>query len=341
MAHTIDLELLSDYLHQHIDGFVGPITLEKFPGGQSNPTYKLIAPSGTYVLRQQPPGKLLKSAHAVDREYRVLAALRDSDVPVAKVYHFCQDRSVIGTLFYVMEYCQGSVYWSASLAEINDNDTRSAMYDAMNQTLVALHKVDVKGCGLDDFGPQGDYFERQFNRWSEQYSKTRLREIPAMEQLTDWLSKNLPENDGKVCLVHGDFRLDNMMFDANKPQVLAVLDWELSTLGHPYSDLAYQCMGLRMPQGMGKIDGLLGVDRATIGIPSEQEYVAKYCQRMGIDRIDNWSFYLAFSFFRLAAIAQGVAKRASQGNASNSEANKVAEFVEPLAEMALSVIAKK
>jgi len=341
MAHTIDLELLSDYLHQHIDGFVGPITLEKFPGGQSNPTYKLIAQSGTYVLRQQPPGKLLKSAHAVDREYRVLAALRDSDVPVAKVYHFCQDRSVIGTLFYVMEYCQGSVYWSASLAEINDNDTRAAMYDAMNQTLVALHKVDVKGCGLDDFGPQGDYFERQFSRWSEQYSKTKLREIPAMEQLTDWLSNNLPPNDGKVCLVHGDFRLDNMMFDTNKPQVLAVLDWELSTLGHPYSDLAYQCMGLRMPQGMGKIDGLLGVDRAALGIPSEQEYVAKYCQRMGIDRIDNWSFYLAFSFFRLAAIAQGVAKRASQGNASNSEANKVAEFVEPLAQMALGVIAKK
>jgi len=340
-SHAINTDTLSEYLSQHIDGFVGPLTLEKFPGGQSNPTYKLIAPSGTYVLRQQPPGKLLKSAHAVDREYRVLAALKDSNVPVAKVFHYCDDRAVIGTLFYVMEYCEGQVYWSASLPEINDNTTRSAMYDSMNKTLVALHQVDVNACGLADYGPQGDYFERQFSRWSEQYRNTQLRDIPPMNQLIEWLAKNLPKNDGKVCLVHGDFRLDNMMFNTDNATVLAVLDWELSTLGHPYSDLAYQCMGLRMPQGMGKIDGLLGLDRAALGIPSEEEYVATYCQRMGIDGIDNWSFYLAFSFFRLAAIAQGVAKRASQGNASNKEASKIAEFVEPLAQMALGVIAKK
>jgi len=343
MANTnqIDIELLTQYLTQHITGFVGPISLDKFPGGQSNPTYKVTAQSGTYVLRQQPPGKLLKSAHAVDREYRVLAALKDSAVPVAEVYHLCEDKSIIGTLFYVMEYCQGTVYWSAALPEIDSKSTRSAMYDSMNKTLVALHSIDVNAHGLDDFGPQGDFFERQFSRWSEQYRKTQLRDIPAMDQLIEWLGQHLPANDGRVCLVHGDFRLDNMMFDPNKPQVMAVLDWELSTLGHPFADLAYQCMGLRMPQGMGKIDGLLGLDRAALGIPTEQEYVASYCQRMGIDSIDNWPFYLAFSYFRLAAIAQGVAKRAAQGNASNKEAAKIAEYVEPLAQMALGVISQQ
>ena len=335
---TFDVEKLTQYLESHVTGFKGPMTLSKFSGGQSNPTFKVTAQSGTYVLRSQPAGKLLKSAHAVDREYEVLDALKDTDVAVAKVYHLCRDTSIIGSMFYLMEFCDGIVYWSASLAEITNNTIRSQMYDAMNKSLVALHSVDINAVGLEDYGKAGNYFERQFGRWTSQYRSTELQEINAMDQLMLWLENHLPEDDGKVCLVHGDFRLDNMMFAKDKPEVIAVLDWELSTLGHPYSDLAYQCMQLRMPQGMGTIDGLKGVDRESLGIPTEEQYVADYCKRMGIEQIENWSFYLAFSFFRLAAIVQGVAKRASEGNASNEHANKVGAFVEPLAQMALSII---
>lgn len=335
---TFDVEKLTQYLESHVTGFKGPMTLSKFSGGQSNPTFKVTAQSGTYVLRSQPAGKLLKSAHAVDREYEVLDALKDTDVAVAKVYHLCRDTSIIGSMFYLMEFCDGIVYWSASLAEITSNTVRSQMYDAMNKSLVALHSVDINAVGLEDYGKAGNYFERQFGRWTSQYRSTELQEIKAMDQLMLWLENHLPEDDGKVCLVHGDFRLDNMMFAKDKPEVIAVLDWELSTLGHPYSDLAYQCMQLRMPQGMGTIDGLKGVDRESLGIPTEEQYVADYCKRMGIEQIENWNFYLAFSFFRLAAIVQGVAKRASEGNASNEHANKVGAFVEPLAQMALSII---
>ncbi|WP_350433283.1 phosphotransferase family protein [Shewanella sp. H8] len=335
---SIDNVQLNDYLEQHVQGFKGPITLDKFTGGQSNPTYKVTATSGVYVLRRQPPGKLLKSAHAVDREYRVLNALKDTDVPVANVYHLCEDTSVMGSMFYLMEYCDGTVYWSASLAEIDTNEQRSTMYDAMNKVLVSLHSVDVDAVGLSDYGKAGNYFERQLGRWTSQYRASELQNIPAMNTLITWLEVNLPKDDGRVCLVHGDFRLDNMMFAKNSPVIIALLDWELSTLGHPFADLAYQCMQLRMPAGMGSIDGLKDIDRASLGIPTEEEYVAKYCQRMGIERIENWVFYLAFSFFRLAAIAQGVAKRAAEGNASNEHANKVGSFVEPLAKMALKVI---
>ncbi|MBB1438757.1 phosphotransferase family protein [Shewanella sp. SG41-4] len=338
---SINNQQLTAYLQDHVDGFEGPITLEKFSGGQSNPTFKVTAKSGVYVLRRQPSGKLLKSAHAVDREYRVLNALKDSDVPVAKVFHLCEDITVIGSMFYLMEYCDGTVYWSASLAEIDTNERRSAMYNEMNRVLAALHSVDVDAVGLSDYGKAGNYFERQLTRWTSQYRLTEIKKIPAMDQLSQWLEDNLPEDDGRVCLVHGDFRLDNMMFAKDKPQVIALLDWELSTLGHPFADLAYQCMQLRMPAGMGSIDGLKDVDRGSLGIPTEQEYVDLYCQRMGIERIENWVFYLAFSFFRLAAIAQGVAKRAAEGNASNEHANKVGSFVEPLAQMALQVVAQE
>jgi aminoglycoside phosphotransferase (APT) family kinase protein len=338
---SINNQQLTAYLQDHVDGFKGPITLEKFAGGQSNPTFKVSAKSGVYVLRRQPSGKLLKSAHAVDREYRVLNALKDSDVPVAKVFHLCEDITVIGSMFYLMEYCDGTVYWSASLAEIDSNERRSAMYNEMNRVLAALHSVDVDAVGLSDYGKAGNYFERQLTRWTSQYRLTELKKISAMDQLSQWLEDNLPEDDGRVCLVHGDFRLDNMMFAKDKPQVIALLDWELSTLGHPFADLAYQCMQLRMPAGMGSIDGLKDIDRGSLGIPTEQEYVDLYCQRMGIERIENWVFYLAFSFFRLAAIAQGVAKRAAEGNASNEHANKVGAFVEPLAQMALQVVAQE
>lgn len=338
IALPFDVQKLTTYLESHVEGFIGPIALEKFPGGQSNPTYKVIAKSGTYVLRSQPAGKLLKSAHAVDREYQVLDALESSNVPVAKVFHLCTNVNITGAMFYLMEYCDGSVYWSASLVEIDTNERRAQMYDAMNKTLVALHSVDIKGCGLGDYGKPGNYFERQLDRWTKQYRITELKKIEVMDELSNWLKANLPEDDGKVCLVHGDFRLDNIMFAKDKPEVIAVLDWELSTLGHPFSDLAYQCMQLRMPQGIGTIDGLQGIDRKSLGIPTETEYVASYCKRMGIEKIDNWTFYLAFSFFRLAAIVQGVAKRATQGNASNDNANKVGAFVEPLAQMAMQII---
>lgn len=340
-SFPIDIEKLTAYLETQVEGFKGPMTLEKFSGGQSNPTFKVKSASGIYVLRRQPPGTLLKSAHAVDREYKVLNALKGSEVPVAKVYHLCQDTSVIGSMFYLMEFCDGQVYWSASLAEIDSNERRASMYDAMNKALVALHSVDIKAVGLSDYGKAGNYFERQLARWTAQYKVTELQKIPAMNELSQWLISHQPEDDGRVCLVHGDFRLDNMMFHAQKPELLAVLDWELSTLGHPFADLAYQCMGLRMPQGMGSIDGLKGVDRTSLGIPTEEEYVAQYCQRMGLEKIDNWVFCLAFSFYRLAAIAQGVAKRASQGNASNSNADKIGGFVEPLAQMALEIIAQE
>lgn len=340
-ASSIDINALTIYLEQHLDGFQGPMSLEKFSGGQSNPTYKVLAQSGTYVLRRQPPGKLLKSAHAVDREYRVLKALKNTDVPVAQVYHLCEDVAVIGSMFYVMEFCDGSIYWHASLSEIDDNAQRTKMYDAMNKALVALHSVDIEAVGLSSYGKMGNYFSRQLDRWLAQYKASELQVIPAMDKLGQWLEAHLPEDDGRVCLVHGDYRLDNIMFAKDKPEIIAILDWELSTLGHPFADLAYQCMGLRMPQGLGSIDGLKGIDRNSLGIPTEAEYVAKYCQRMNIDSIDNWSFYLCFSFFRLAAIVQGVAKRASQGNASNANADKVGAFVEPLALMALEIIAQE
>ncbi len=335
------VQALTDYLTRQLDSFAGPIKLEKFAGGQSNPTYKLIAQSGVYVLRKQPPGKLLKSAHAVDREFLVLKALKDTEVPVANPIHLCKDSDVIGSMFYLMEYCDGDIHWDAALKNAASNEARTHMYDAMNKTLAAIHSVNIHEVGLSEYGKAGNYFERQLNRWTDQYKASELKHIEAMEQLSQWLALNLPSDDGQVCLVHGDYRLDNMMFAKNSADIIAVLDWELSTLGHPYADLAYQCMQLRMPQGLGASDGLQGIDRQSLGIPSEAEYVKAYCQRMGIEKIDNWAFYLAFSFFRLAAIVQGVAKRAALGNASNENASKVGTFVEPLAKMALAVIAEQ
>ncbi|MED5389365.1 MAG: phosphotransferase family protein [Pseudomonadota bacterium] len=339
---TLDTQKLAAYLEQHIDGFKGPIEADKFDGGQSNPTFKMTSPSGAYVLRRQPPGKLLKSAHAVDREFRVMAALKDTDVPVPQVLHLCEDRDVIGSMFYVMEFCEGRIFWGASLPEMGEgesgNGLRSAMYDEMNRVLAALHSVDLEATGLTDYGKPGNYFERQLGRWTKQYEASKLQDIPAMDELIAWLEANQPEDDGQVSLVHGDYRLDNMMWHPTEPKVIAVLDWELSTLGHPLADLAYQCMGMRMPQRGAKMAGLQNIDREALGIPSEKAYVDMYCKRRGIDSIDNWEFYLAFSFFRLAAICQGVAKRAVDGNASNKEAMQVGALVEPLASMAVQII---
>lgn len=334
--HSLDTQKLAAYLEQQVPGFKGPLTAEKFPGGQSNPTYAVSAESGRYVLRRKPPGLLLKSAHAVDREFKVIAALADTEVPVAKVYHLCEDESVIGSMFFLMEFVDGVVHWDATLPGL-DNEQRRVMYDEMNRALAAMHSVDIDAVGLADFGKPGNYFERQIGRWSKQYRAAETGTIDAMEQLLKWLPDNLPADDGKISLVHGDYRLDNMMFHATEPRILAVVDWELSTLGHPYADLAYQCMQWRLPPG-GSLSGLQGEDRAALGIPSEEEYVARYCERMGIDTIENWTFYLAFSFFRLAAILQGVKKRALDGNASNDQALEMGALVEPLASAATALI---
>ena len=337
---TLNEALLASYLEANIEEFKGPLTASKFAGGQSNPTFKIDAASGSYVLRRQPPGKLLKSAHAVDREYRVLAALADTDVPVAKVYHLCDDPDVIGSMFYIMEFCDGNVHWASSLEDMSSNQQRAKMYDEMSRVMAAIHSVDLEKVGLSDYGRPGNYFQRQYDRWSAQYKASELKPIPEMDQVIEWLGNNIPEDDGKVSLVHGDYRLDNLMFSADNERVIAVLDWELSTLGHPYADLAYQCMGMRLPSGNGPgaSSGLLGVDIQALGIPSEQEYIDSYCQRMGIDKLDNWNFYLAFSFFRLAAIAQGVAKRAANGNASSKAAGGIATMVQPIAANALAII---
>jgi aminoglycoside phosphotransferase (APT) family kinase protein len=336
-VNQLDEELLVAYLTKNVQGFCGPLHSSKFAGGQSNPTFKLDTPTKTYVLRRQPPGKLLKSAHAVDREFRVLAALKDSAVPVAEVYHLCEDPSVIGSMFYIMEYVEGRVFWDSSLPEIADRNTRAQMYQQMVEVMAALHSVDVDAVGLQDYGRPGNYYERQFSRWSKQYQLSETHKIVEMDALISWLEQNLPEDDGRISLVHGDYRMDNLMFHANEPKIRAVLDWELSTLGHPYADLAYQCMQLRLPDNVGKATGLGGIERAPLGIPEEQAYVKAYCNLVGIDKIDNWNFYLAFSFFRLGAIAQGVAKRAQDGNASNKEALQVGAVVQPLAQYALKL----
>lgn len=335
---TLDEELLAEYLQNKVAGFNGPVSATKFAGGQSNPTFLLETSTAKYVLRRQPPGKLLKSAHAVDREFRVLAALAKSDVPVAEVYHLCEDTDVIGSMFYVMEYVEGRILWDSSLPEVSSNMERTQMYQQMNQVMASLHSVDVNEFGLADYGKPGNYFARQLNRWTKQYRMSETAKITEMDQLITWLESNQPQDDGKVSLVHGDYRLDNIMFHPTEPKIIAVLDWELSTLGHPFADIAYQCMQLRLPSDVGHAPGLGGVDRYSLGIPSEEEYVAQYCQRMGIESIPNWPFYLAFSFFRLAAIAQGVAKRALDGNASSPQAKKVGAMVQPLAQYATKLI---
>jgi len=328
-----DQSKLAHYLEQHIDGFVGPLSAEKFSGGQSNPTFLISAQSGRYVLRRKPPGELLKSAHAVDREFRVIAALAESDVPVAGAYHLCADDAVIGSMFYVMEYIDGQVYWDPALVEVASGE-RSTIYSEMNRVLAALHSVDIEAVGLTDFGRPGNYYQRQLDRWSKQYQASATEDIPEMATLQHWLVQHMPVDDGRIALVHGDFRLDNMMFHRQQPKVLALVDWELSTLGHPFADLAYQCMQLRMGDNP-VMPGLAAIDREAQGIPTEQAYVAEYCQRMGIAGIDNWPFYMAFSFYRFAAILQGVKKRGLEGNASGEKALQMGELVNPLAKQAV------
>ncbi len=336
-TQQLDIARLQDYLREQLTDFSGPLVAEKFPGGQSNPTFKLSAAGKNYVLRRKPPGELLKSAHAVDREFRVISALQDTNVPVPRAYLLCEDDSIIGSMFYIMECMEGRVLWDPVLEDAADNSERSAIYDAMNQTLAALHNVDIDAVGLGDYGRAGNYFERQLSRWTKQYRASETAHIDAMETLLAWLPANMPEDDGSVSLVHGDYRLDNMMFHPTEPRVIAVLDWELSTLGHPLADLANQCMAWMLPRD-GSMKGLGGVDRAALGIPSDEAYIQRYCERTGRDGIANWNFYIVFSMFRLAAIAQGIVKRAQVGTASSAEADSRGDLVTPLSQMAVALI---
>lgn len=336
--NALDEAALAAYLEHEVPGFKGFKGLTKFGAGQSNPTYKLAAASGDYVLRAKPPGELLKSAHQVDREYRVMKALAGTNVAVPDALFLSPEDTPIGRMFFVMRFVPGRIFWDPALPDLSSNAERSAIYDAMNATLAALHDVDVETVGLADYGKPGNYFERQLTRWTSQYRASETEAFPDMDRLIDWLERRLPADDGTVALVHGDYRLDNMIFAPNSAKVLAVLDWELSTLGHPYADLAYQCMQWRLPN-KASFRGLGGIDRKAQGIPTEEEYVAAYCRRRDISGIDNWAFYLAFSYFRLAAICQGVYKRALDGNASNPDkAETYRQAVRQLAALASETI---
>lgn len=338
MAHPLDLpaEALATYLSAHVDGFRGPLTATKFKGGQSNPTYRIDAASGTYVLRRKPPGKLLPSAHAVDREFRVLQALHGSAAPVARPLHLCTDESVIGSMFYLMAYVEGRIFWDPSLPDL-DPGARADIYDAILRAMAALHTIDPAAVGLADYGKPGNYFQRQISRWSDQYRASETRPIAAMDALMTALPERCPADDGSVALAHGDFRIDNLMFHPTEPRVIAIVDWELSTLGHPLADLGYFCMALRLPRNPA-LPGLAGLDRAELGIPDEAALLARYSELTGRPIPADWPFVLAFSFFRLAAIAQGVAKRAEQGNASSEQAMQAGRMTGMLATMGLEAL---
>lgn len=336
----ISAETLAPYLARAVPA-LGPLRrLEKFATGQSNPTYRMTCGDRDFVLRAKPPGQLLRSAHMVEREFRVMGALADSDVPVPEMVHLASDdASPYGRAFFIMGFTPGRIFWDPALPELDPSE-RGAIYDAMCDVLADLHDVDVNAVGLSDFGKPGDYFARQTARWSDQYRASALEPRPDMDRLMAWLAENLPEDDGQVALVHGDFRLDNMIFEPKAPKVAALLDWELSTLGHPFADLAYQCMQWRLPH-QGNMRGLGGLDREALGLPSEEAYLTRYCARRGINAPDNWMFYLAFSYFRLAAILEGVVRRAHDGNASNPEtARSYAAAIPILAGQAVEMIAR-
>jgi aminoglycoside phosphotransferase (APT) family kinase protein len=326
--HRFDIARLEAWMRQNVDGFVGSVTVEQFKGGQSNPTYRVSAGGKHYVLRRKPPGKLLPSAHAVDREYRVITALAQTDVPVARTYALCMDDTVIGTAFYLMEYVAGRVFWELTLPQLARPERR-AIYEAMNDVLARLHRVDYERIGLGDYGRPGNYAMRQIDRWTRQYRASETETIAAMDRLIDWLPKNAPTEE-ETSIIHGDFRIDNMIFHPTEPRVVAVLDWELSTLGNPLADFAYHMMPWRL--GPEAYRGLLGVDLAALGIPSEEEGCALYCRRTGRTSLPHWDFYIAFNMFRLAAILQGIMGRVREGTAASLRAREAGARAKAIAE---------
>ena len=340
LTQALDLEALERWLSAHVDGFAGPLSIEQFKGGQSNPTYKVSTPGGAYVMRSKPGPKalLLPSAHAIEREFSVMHALQGTAVPVPRMLALCEDEAVIGRAFYLMEFMQGRILWNPALPEM-DNAERSAIYAEMNRVVAALHQVDYKAIGLENYGRPGNYFERQISRWTKQYLASVTDPIPAMDQLIAWLPENIPasaRDENEVAIVHGDFRIDNLVFHPTEPRVIAVLDWELSTLGHPLADFSYHCMVWHI-QSSGAARGIGGMDLAALGIPDQLSYVRSYCERTGRTDVDavmqDWNFYLAYNLFRIAAILQGIAKRVVDGTASSAQAREAGAGARPLAEL--------
>lgn len=345
-SHAFDVAALQSHLEARLPGFAGPLMVEQFKGGQSNPTYKLITPTRSYVMRSKPGpvAKLLPSAHAIEREFTVMGGLYGTDVPVPRMHLLCDDESIIGRAFYVMEFIEGRVLWEQSLPAF-DNAGRAAIYDEMNRVIAALHNVDVKAAGLEAYGKPGNYFERQIGRWTKQYQASITQPIDAMDRLIEWLPAHIPasaRDESQVSVVHGDYRLDNLVFHPSEPRVVAVLDWELSTLGHPLADFSYHCMSWHIPPGSFR--GLGGVDLASLGIPDEKSYVRRYCERTGRPDPDavmaDWNFYLAYNMFRLAGILQGIAKRVEMGTASSAQARQAGDGARPLAEMGWAIVQK-
>jgi len=326
-----DVGALDAYLRERVAAFRGPLEVEQFKGGQSNPTFLLKTPGARYVMRAKPApaAKLLPSAHAVDREYRVITALGGAGVPVPRTFALCEDEGVIGRAFYLMDYVEGRVLWDQALPGMS-RDARRAIYDEMNRVIAQLHGVDYKAIGLETFGKPGNYFARQLDRWTKQYRASETEQIEAMDRLMAWLPGAIPPGD-ETTIVHGDYRLDNLVFHPTEPRILAILDWELSTLGHPLADFSYHCMSWHIPPAQFR--GIAGLDLPGLGIPTEEEYVATYCRRTGRDRIGNWDFYLAYNMFRLAAILQGIMKRALDGTAASQQALDAGRRARPLAEM--------
>lgn len=338
-AHRFDEARLARYLAAHLPGFTGPMSLRQFQGGQSNPTFLVEAGGRQWVLRKKPPGILLPSAHMVEREYRVIRALANTDVPVAPAPLLCEDPAIVGTAFYVMDFVEGRVFTDPALPGMAPAE-RAAIYDAMNDTLGRLHSVDWRAVGLGDFGRPENYVARQIARWSKQYEASKTGEIPEMDRLMAWLPRNIPERE-ETTLVHGDFRLGNMIFDPSEPRVVAVLDWELSTLGHPLSDLAYNCMLYHLPADLPTVRGFGEPDLAAFGIPDERAYVSAYVRRTGRDPGNDWPFFLAFSFFRYAAIVQGVYARALQGNASSTSGEQLGRTAPRLAAIGWRLVSQR
>jgi aminoglycoside phosphotransferase (APT) family kinase protein len=331
-SHRIHVSRLESWLGEHLPFYRGPLDVAQFRGGQSNPTYRLTTPDRSYVLRRKPPGKLLPGAHAVDREYRVLSALGRQGFPVPAVQALCLDDRVIGTPFYVMDMVEGRIFWDADLPELG-RDERGACFDAMNRTIARLHSIDPEAAGLGDYGRPGNYFERQITRWSNQYlGDVEAGRVPAMDRLVEWLPAAIPDAGDETRIIHGDFRCDNMIFDSDRPEVIALLDWELSTLGHPLADFTYHLMMYRMPAGI--FTGLAGLDLAALGVPSEEDYVAAYCRRTGRSGIADLDFFMAFNMFRLAAILHGIKGRIARGTAASAHAETMVARLEPLADLA-------